>query len=836
MAMTPMQRQYADIKAQAPDAVLFFRLGDFYEMFDEDAIRMAPVLEITLTNRAGTPMCGVPAHAAEAYIQKLAVLGYKVAICEQTEEPKDGKGIVKREIIRIVTPGTADRADDDTRPVYLAAVWRGREWGLAWADLATGDFSVMQTDSLGELEDELGLIQPAELLLPEGASAPAGWYTGPLTYQPDLAAVRARFPRQAEMLAERRDAAAAASVLWQYVEHNLPLCAQAHIPDIRYSFRQDYMSLDKWTRRNLELTESLRGTEKSTLFNVLNLTKTAAGGRLLRHWLERPLVRREPILARQERVALLAAEPFLRQDLRKLLAQTHDPERLLGKLSTGRGGAREMAALAGTLARLPEVSALLAAAADLWRPPAGEAALAALARELLTAADPEAPPGLKDGGLILSGYNGEVDRLRAVAAGGAQWMAELESRERSRTGIRSLKIGYTRVFGYYIEVSRAAAAQAPPEYERRQTLAAAERYTTPELKEREHMLLTAAEELCRLEFEIFQALREKVFVLAAEIRRAARFLAELDVLAALAERAAASAYTRPEITEGGPLVVKEGRHPVIENLVQDAVFVPNDVLLTDKKRLALITGPNMAGKSTYMRQVALIVVLAQTGAFVPAAAASIPVTDCVFTRIGASDNLAEGQSTFMVEMREVAHILNRATSASLVILDEVGRGTATFDGLSLAWALAEYLTANPATAPKTLFATHYHELTRLADSLPGLFNLHVAVQEEAGDIVFLHKILPGSMGQSYGLQVAKLAGLPPALLERAGRILAELENSESHRRKLRAAREKFIQPALFTEPAEPPLLRELRELDPENMSPRQALDYLYALRRRLREE
>jgi DNA mismatch repair protein MutS len=835
-----MQRQYADIKAQAPEAVLFFRLGDFYEMFGEDAVRMAPILEITLTSRSGdTPMCGVPAHSAGAYIQKLVSLGHKVAICEQTEGPADGKGIVKREIIRIVTPGTADCSENGDQTAYLAAVWRGREWGAACADLSTGDFFIFQTDSLQELKDELSLIQPAELLLPPGLTALRGWEAGALNYKPDLPALGARFPRQADMLLGCRDAAAAASGLWQYVERNLPLCEQAHIPDIRYHSRREYMLLDKWTRRNLELTESLRGTEKGTLFSVLNLTRTTAGSRLLRHWLERPLARREAVLARQERVAVLAAETFLRQDLRKLLARTHDPERLLGKLSYGRGGGRELFALGGALAALPEIYALLRtdAAAALWPVPDGAADLAELARELLKGVDPDSPVGVKDGGLILPGYDAEIDRLRAVSAGGKQWIAEMENRERARTGIRSLKIGYTRVFGYYIEVTRANTALTPPEYERRQTLAAAERYTTPELKEQERILLTAEEELCRLEFEVFQALKDKVFALAAEIRRAARCLAELDVFAALAEGAAVNGYIRPEISEGGPLTIMEGRHPVIEKLSEHTNFVPNDASLSAKKRLALITGPNMAGKSTYMRQVALIVLMAQIGAFVPATAAIVPLADCIYTRIGASDNLAEGQSTFMVEMREVAHILCRATSDSLVILDEVGRGTATFDGLSLAWALAEYLTSGPA-APKTLFATHYHELTQLEGRLPGLFNLHVAVEEEAGDIVFLHKILPGSMGRSYGLQVAKLAGMPQELLERAGRILAELENSEQHRRKLRSAREKLIQPSLFADPPAPPehpLLKELRALNPENLSPRQALDYLYELRRRLQE-
>ncbi|MDR1604362.1 MAG: DNA mismatch repair protein MutS [Gracilibacteraceae bacterium] len=838
--MTPMQRQYAELKSQVPDAVLFFRLGDFYEMFDEDAIRVAPVLEITLTSRGGvTPMCGVPAHSADSYIRKLVSLGYKVAICEQTTEPTNGKGIVKREIIRVVTPGTADGADNGDRTNYLAAVWRGRDWGLAGADLSTGDFFIFQTDALQELKDELSLIQPAELLVPPGLTALPGWYASPLDYSPDPPALRARFPRQEDMLRTYRDAAAAASGLWQYVEHNLPLCPQAHIPDIRYVSRRECMLLDRWTRRNLELTESLRGSEKGTLFSVLNLTRTTAGSRLLRHWLERPLIRREAILTRQERVAFLAAETFLRQDLRKLLTRLHDPERLLGKLSYGRGGARELFALAGTLAALPEIYALLGteAAAALWPRPEGAEALAELARDLLAAVDPDAPPGVRDGGLVLSGYDAEVDKLRAVSTGGKQWIAEMESRERAKTGIRSLKIGYTRVFGYYIEITRANVALAPPEYERRQTLAGAERYTTPELKEQERILLTAEEEICRLEFEIFQTLKEKVFALAAEIRQAARCLAELDIFAALAEGAAAGNYVRPEITEGGSLLITEGRHPVIEKLAPDINFVPNDTLLSPQKHLALITGPNMAGKSTYMRQVALIVLMAQTGAFVPAAAASIPLTDCIYTRIGASDNLAEGQSTFMVEMREVAHILSRATADSLVVLDEVGRGTATFDGLSLAWALAEHLTAGP-VLPKTLFATHYHELTRLEGSRPGLFNLHVAVAEEAGDIVFLHKILPGSMGRSYGLQVAKLAGLPPELLERAARILAELENSEQHRRKLRSAQAKPVQPSLFAAPPppEPPVLKELRALNPEDLSPRQALDYLYELRGRLGDE
>ncbi|MDR1960894.1 MAG: DNA mismatch repair protein MutS, partial [Gracilibacteraceae bacterium] len=696
---------------------------------------------------------------------------------------------------------------------------------------------VFQPDSLRELTDELSLVQPAELLLPPGMTSLPGWYTSPLDGKPDIPAVCARFPRQAGMLADQPDAAAAAAGLWSYVERNLPLSQQEHVTDIRRVSRRDYMPLDKWTRRNLELTESLRGSDKGALLSVLNLTKTTPGSRLLRHWLERPLVRREAILLRQEQVAVLTAEMFLRQDLRKLLARVHDPERLLGKLSYGRGGARELLSLGNTLAVLPALDELLQAeeAAPLRRRPDGADALAALAREILAAVDPEAPPGVKEGGLILAGYNAEVDKLRAVTAGGKQWIADMESRERARTGIRSLKIGYTRVFGYYIEVTRANAALTPPEYERRQTLAAAERYTTPELKEQERILLTADEELCRLEFEVFRSLKAKAFALAADIRQAARLLAELDVYAALAECAALGGYARPEITEGGPLIISGGRHPVIEKLSPGANFVPNDTLLSDKKHLALITGPNMAGKSTYMRQVALIVLLAQTGSFVPAAAASIPVADCIYTRIGASDNLAEGQSTFMVEMREVAHILRQATSDSLVILDEVGRGTATFDGLSLAWALTEYLTTRSEAAPKTLFATHYHELTQLEEKLPGLFNLHVAVDEAEGDIVFLHKILPGSMGQSFGLQVAKLAGLPAALLERAGRILQELENSEQHRRKLRSAREKFVQPSLFTDPPEPPLLKELRELEPDGMTPRQALDYLYEIKERLKQ-
>jgi DNA mismatch repair protein MutS len=621
------------------------------------------------------------------------------------------------------------------------------------------------------------------------------------------------------------------------VEQNLPLSGHEHMLDIRWEQGREYMLLDKWTRKNLEITESLRGTEKGTLYSILNLTKTAYGGRLLREWLNRPLVNREAVLKRQERVAALADDTFLRQDLRQQLTTVYDLERLLSKLACGRGNARDLLALGRTLSTLPALRELLGTGPEVLTDYARALeGLDILAEELAAAIAEDAPPALKDGGLLRDGWHPQVDELRALANGGKDWIAALESTERERTKIRALKIGYTRVFGYYIEVTRANASLVPPDYQRRQTLANAERFTTPELKEYEQKVTSAEEKLFVLEYELFLELRDRVFAAAGAIMGAARALAELDVFAALAESAAQNRYTRPEIKATGDLMIQGGRHPVIEKLSPELNFVPNDTLLTDKKHLALITGPNMAGKSTYMRQVALIALMAQVGSFVPATKAALPMIDCIFTRVGASDNLAEGQSTFMVEMREVAHILRFATARSLVILDEVGRGTATFDGLSLAWALAEHLVNRPETAAKTLFATHYHELTQLEGNLPGIFNLHVAVQDEGGDVVFLHKILPGSADRSYGLHVAKIAGLPREVLERAARILEELENSDQHRRKIRAAREKVVQPALFETPPEHPLLVELRQLPLDDMTSRQALDYLYDRQRQLRGE
>jgi DNA mismatch repair protein MutS len=831
---TPMLTQYEEIKAQVPEAVLFFRMGDFYEMFGDDALKTAPLLDIALTARDSgqgqkTPMCGVPYHSVHGYLTRLVALGKKVAICEQVEDPKTAKGLVKREIVRLVTPGTMEDEVNE-KGCYLAALWHERVWGLAYADLSTGDFALLESESFTAILTELSLLMPAELLLPPGVNREefARYYisdlpTGAEEYLPVLAE---RFAGQAEALGERVAAAVAAAGLWLYVEKTMPHSQKEHILTLRCPETSDHMPLDYHTRRNLELTESLRGADKGTLLSVLRLTKTSSGTRLLREMILRPLIRLDVAMTRQEKVEALYTDARLRSELRQILSGQQDMERLLGRLSLGRGNARDLLSLGRVLALLPAVRELLSSAPALAPYMATLSGLEVLAAELPAAILPEAGTGLKEGGIIQDGYDAGVDELRSLARGGREWMANLESRERERTGVKTLKVGFTRVFGYYIELTRANAHLAPADYERRQTLAGAERYTLPELKDYEKKILTAEEELGAAEYEIFLRLRDQVFAAAGGITQAAKALAELDVWAALAEVAVQNNYVKPHLAEKGDLEIVDGRHPVIEKWRQDTDFVPNDTKLTTKKHLALITGPNMAGKSTYMRQVALIVLMAQMGSFVPAARAHIPLRDCIYTRIGASDNLTEGDSTFMVEMREVAAILQNATSRSLVIMDEVGRGTATFDGLSLAWALSEYLTNHPEFKPFTLFATHYHELTTLEQS--GMFNLQVAVSESKGEIVFLHKILPGNADRSYGLQVARLAGLPQELLERAGRILSELENSDGHRRKLKAAQTRVIQPSLFEGAAEHPLLTELKALDPDNLTARQALTQLCA--------
>ncbi|MBC2723432.1 DNA mismatch repair protein MutS [Desulfosporosinus sp.] len=843
---TPMMRQYRSIKEKAPDAILFFRLGDFYEMFGEDAELAAPILQIALTGRdAGEgkriPMCGVPYHAVDNYLSRLVRSGHKVAICEQVEDAKDAKGIVKRDIIRIVSPGTLTESISDRSNHYLASVYYSESWGLSFLDLSTGEFTIFQTTDLNVLLAEVSRINPAELLLPpELMKKPKHWVGYYCTLRDgktfDSQTLGEHFKGQETLFKEFPVAALAASGLWTYLLETMPGVDPTHIIEIKTYRPERWMFLDQWTRRNLELTESLRGDgKKGTLLSVLDLTQTAFGGRLLRHWIDKPLLRQDEIEGRLNSVEELISDSFLRKDLFKLLSEVYDLERLMGKVSYGTANAKDLLALTQTLALLPELCTLItpSTAETLKLKIPDLEGLDPLVSKLQRALNPNPPLSLREGSLIKTGYSKEVDELRIISTGGKEWLAKLENAERERTGIRSLKIGYNKVFGYYIEITHANAHLIPTDYQRKQTLSNAERFITPELKEYELKIIGAEEKLKELEYDLFLALREDVRINTKRIIRVARALAEIDVFVSLAEVAVRNYYVRPQLKDDGQILITDGRHPVVEKMLDQSVFVPNDTHLSEGQHLALITGPNMAGKSTYMRQVALIVLMAHIGSFVPANKASISLVDRIFTRVGASDDLAAGQSTFMVEMQEVAHILNYASRKSLIILDEIGRGTATYDGLSIAWAVAEHLVQNPEFTPKTLFATHYHELTLLQDEFSGFFNLHVGVKERGEDIVFLHKILPGRADRSYGIQVARLAGLPQDLLQRAKTLLLELESSEPAHTLAAKPTEVITQFSLFDVPKIHPLLQEVEKLTLEDMTPRQALQYLFDLRERI---
>jgi len=842
---TPMMLQYRGIKEKAPGAILFYRLGDFYEMFGEDAELAAPILQIALTGRdAGNgkriAMCGVPYHALDNYLSKLVKAGHKVAICEQMEDPKNAKGIVKRDIIRIVSPGTLTESVSDGTNHYLACVYHDSDWGLAFLDLSTGEFSMFQTPELDVLLTELSRINPAELLLPpeliKKAKPWVGYYCSMREQKTFCGeALRNHFLSQQDLFQEFPVGTQAATALWSYLLETMPGVDPTHIIEVTTFRSEHWMFLDQWTRRNLELTESLRSVgKKGTLLSVLDLTQTAFGGRLLKHWIDKPLLRQVAIDRRLDLVEELTADSFLRRDLFKLLSEVYDLERLMGKVSYGTANAKDLLVLAQTLALLPEIRTLLtsSSAENLKSKISHLEGLDSFVTKLQSALNPDPPLSLHDGNIIKTGYSEEVDELRSISTGGKAWVAQLENAERERTGIRSLKIGYNKVFGYYIEITHANAHLSPPEYQRKQTLSNAERFITPELKEYEQKIIGAEEKLKDLEYELLLIIREDARTHTKIILHIAQVLAEMDVFVSLAEVAVRNHYVRPQITDDGQILITEGRHPVVEQMLEPGVFVPNDTLMSKSLQLALITGPNMAGKSTYMRQVALIVLMAHMGSFVPAKRASITLVDRIFTRVGASDDLAAGQSTFMVEMKEVAHILKYATGKSLIILDEIGRGTATFDGLSIAWAVAEHLVQQPEFNPKTLFATHYHELTHLQDDFPGLFNLHVGVKERGEDIVFLHKILPGKADRSYGIQVARLAGLPQDLLARAKILLLELEASEPEHAQSDPPKQ-VAQFSLFDVPQTHPLLQEINKLPMEDMTARQALQYLFDLRERI---
>ena len=788
--LTPMMQQYRRVKAQIPgDALLLFRLGDFYEMFFDDAKTAAGLLNLTLTARNGTPMCGIPHHAAEGYIGKLLRQGKKVAICDQIEEAQPGK-LVQRDITQILSPGTHFDAHilHADRNNFIAAICPG--FGLALIDLTTGDFKVTELATIEQLQNELTRVKPAEIVVPAewfdeakaiipGAAPYDGW-----TFERDTAffTLRDHFKTQSLDGFGARDLTVgigAAGAALHYLQQALRRKTD-HIHRLSVYRVTDFMVLDAVTQRNLELLESSRADRRHTVIGCLDRTRTPMGARLLRDWLTHPLRDVAGIVARQEVVAKFCEATQVLAEFREQLGAVRDMERTLARLSVGTGNARDLVALKDSLAALPKLRQTLTGSA-------GAGLLASLTGqitelpELVTLVDGAielVPPlSVKDGGMIKSGHSPELDELRQAATAGKNWIAALQQKEIERTGVASLKVRYNSVFGYYIEITKSNLAKVPADYIRKQTVATGERFFTPELKEMEGKILGADDKAKALEYELFLKVRAVVIAQSAGIQQTAAAIAQLDVLAGFAELARHQNYCRPVITAAGKIEIVDGRHPVLEQTLVEDRFVPNDTLLNAPDNLVLIiTGPNMAGKSTYIRQVGLLVLLAQIGSFIPAKSATIGLVDRIFTRIGATDDLARGQSTFLVEMNETANILNNATSQSLVILDEIGRGTSTFDGLSIAWAVAEHL--HNVIGAKTLFATHYHELTELAVTLPGVKNHNVAVREWHDQVIFLHKILPGGTDKSYGIQVGRLAGLPKPVIQRAKEVLANLEEAE----------------------------------------------------------
>jgi len=861
---TPMMEQFWRAKKEQPDALLFFRMGDFYELFHEDAEIASRELGITLTSRSkgegAIAMAGVPVKAVDGYLIRLVDKGFKVAICEQLTDPRVTKGIVERGIVRVVTPGTLTEENvlDARRNNYLASVWIGRDGaGLAWVDLSTGRFHVAEAEPQRVL-DEVGRIGPAELLLPNDLEES----------QPSLAAaLRAdlgprvtardpwRFERDAALRALRKHfevatlegfgldhaspAVPAAGALMEYLEET-QRGACAHVLTVERVESARFLVLDRATRSCLELVRTQRdGRSEGTLLDTLDATLTPMGGRMLRGWVLAPLCEVEPILQRQQGVGEFVDGPFLREDTRALLSGVRDIERLVAKVATGRANARDLVGLAASLEPVAPLRAKLAAAysAALSRLRDELDPLEDVVGEIRATLRDDPPPGLRDGDLIRAGRSPELDELRGAAGDGKSWMARFQAEESERTGISGLKIGFNSVFGYFIEVPRGQVERVPESYVRKQTIKSAERYITPELKEFEAKVLDAEGRSKDLEYELFCELRDAV---AAEVRRmleTARAVAEIDVLAALAQRAAENRYVAPAVDAGDVIEIAGGRHPVLEVQPGAGTFVPNDSLLDrGQSMITVLTGPNMAGKSTYIRQTALIVLMAQMGGFVPAASARIGVADRIFTRIGSADDIGRGASTFMVEMVEIANILNNATERSLIVLDEVGRGTSTFDGLALAWAIVEHV--HDRIGARTLFATHYHQLTDLAARLDGVCNRNVAVREWQDEIVFLHKIVAGGSDRSYGIHVARLAGVPRELYERARAILRDVEEDAENlapRIADRAASAGPARPAqlsLFAS-GPTPVERALLALDLDRLSPLEALQKLHELRDRL---
>ncbi len=800
--MTPMIKQYMGIKSDYSDAILFFRMGDFYEMFFEDARVASRVLGITLTSR-GThdgekvPMCGVPHHSSSSYVARLVENGLKVAICEQTEDPKASAGIVKRDVVRVVTPGSLmEEADADRKSnLYMAAVSGGGGlYGLAHMDLATGEFRVTELMDWGELLNELGRIGPAEVLIPE-TDQPAD-RKGFSPYRVEILGKEEYETGKAKDLLKRqfgvkslagfgcdhlsKGIVAAGAIVYYLLETQK--VNPDHIKGMVSYRLGDYMFLDEATTSNLELFTTMRRQSlKGSLFQILDKTVTPMGGRLLKRWIGYPLLDLDRIRKRLAAVSCFREDKIFRDDIREQLDGIYDLERLNGRIALGRANARDMKALKTSLQRLPAIKDRLqdSASALLAEIGAEIDTLQDVAQWIEDALCEDPPVSIRDGGMIRRGYDEELDRLLSVTRDGKAWMAELVAEEQKRTGISTLKIGYNKVFGYYIEVSKSQLAHVPPDYIRKQTLVNGERFITEKLKEYEELVLGAEEKRINLEYELFEALRRKVADENQRIQKTGGMIGKIDVLAGFAEAAEMHGYVCPEVNHGKIIDIQDGRHPVIEQTVRDEDFVPNDIRLDDaEQQFMIITGPNMAGKSTILRQTALTVLMAQMGSFVPASKAMIGAVDRIFTRIGASDDLARGRSTFMVEMNETANILRHATTESLVILDEIGRGTSTYDGLSIAWAVAESLHDRGGRGVRTLFATHYHELTELVTTKSRVKNFNIAVKEWNGRIIFLRKLVPGGTSRSYGIEVARIAGLPQEVIDRAGEILRNLEGED----------------------------------------------------------
>jgi DNA mismatch repair protein MutS len=866
--LTPMMRQYLEIKADHPDTILFFRLGDFYEMFLDDAVKASRILDIALTSRnknpdgADVPLCGVPYHSANPYIAKLIEAGEKVAICEQVEDPKSAKGIVRRQVVKVVTPGLVVDAENlsPKENNYLLALCGGKgdHWGLAYLDISTGEFRVTELEGFDAALAEAACVAPREILLPVSfrdqdrgkeltllLAERLVTYVDDWVYDQDYAQRQFRnhfggATTEAAGCEGLDEGVLAAGAVLHYLEETQK-GRVAHVTKIVPYKTREFLVLDEATRRNLELTATLaEGKRKGSLIGLMDRTVTAMGGRKLRQWINYPLITARSVSERQEAVEELLNDQVRRRELAAQLDGVYDLERLNGRISLASASAKDLVALRLSLLRIPSMLELLASSTapllcDLC---AGIDPLPDLA-ELIGCGIVESPPFiLREGGIIAEGYNAELDELRAISREGKGYIARIEAREKARTGISSLKVRYNRVFGYYIEVTRTNLGAIPADYIRKQTLANAERFITPELKEYEEKVLGAEERITELEYALFQEIRERVAAHSARVARTADLLATLDVLLSLAMLAHEQNYCRPLVDDGDTISIVDGRHPVIEAMHLGERFVPNDTLLDNREnQLLIITGPNMAGKSTFMRQVALITLMAQVGSFVPAAEARIGLVDRIFTRVGAADNLARGQSTFMVEMMETAHILRQATPRSLVILDEIGRGTSTFDGVSIAWAVAEYLHDCEAHAAKTLFATHYHELTELAVTRSRVRNFNIAVKEWNDQIIFLRKIVSGGASHSYGIQVARLAGLAPEVIERAREILVNLEKGEYAEEGVpRIARRKngrtpvsTSQLSLFAE--DDPLRSRLKTLDVATMTPLEALNVLDELKR-----